>query len=143
MGSYITCNTCSMVSLRLTVCVGVFFLISVDAAPKPDPYWNWKGIPPVRGAIPTIPPLRGYYQWKGNWNRYNRGDWSKWGQRSPCHDGKKIRTRKCNGGSSCLGSSVKTDDCPPRADFDSKGCLPGHYHYYKRNSYRGWCEDEG
>merc|ERR1739844_602423 len=98
MGSCITWNTWTMLSLRVTVCACVLLPISVDAAPKPDPYWNWNGIPPVRGAfpvippfggaIPVIPPFRGNYQWHGNWNGsplYNRG-----------------------------------------ADFDSKGCLPGY-----------------
>merc|ERR1739844_665449 len=79
MGS---CNTWTMLSLRLTMCASILFLISIDAAPKPDPYWNWNGIPPLRvipqpgGAIPVIPPFRGDYQWQGNWNGsplYNRG----------------------------------------------------------------------
>merc|ERR1719430_2190308 len=94
-----------MFSLRLTVCACVLFLSSIDAAPKQDPYWNWNGIPPLRGAIPVIPPFRGAipvipppggdYPWQGSWNGsplYNRG-----------------------------------------ADFDSKGCRPGFKRDGKRN----------
>merc|ERR1711970_950459 len=37
--SCITCNTWKMVSLRLTVCAFVLFLIGIEAAPNPDPFW--------------------------------------------------------------------------------------------------------
>ena len=41
------------------------------------------------------------------------GEWSDWGSWSPCHDGKKVRKRQCNGGAECPGSSVEEDNCPP------------------------------
>jgi len=45
--------------------------------------------------------------------KVNGGEWSDWGSWSPCHDGKKVRKRQCNGGAECPGSSVEEDNCPP------------------------------
>ena len=50
---YITYNTWNMISLRLILCAYVLFIVGIEAAPKPDPYWNWNGTPPFRGTNKT------------------------------------------------------------------------------------------
>merc|ERR1719244_744526 len=73
-----------MFSLKLVLCVCMFFVIGMEGAPKPKPKAEPKPFPPIRypphsgsyqGANPGpwnwngFPPTRGYYPWQRNWNR--------------------------------------------------------------------------
>merc|ERR1711942_258620 len=93
----ITCNTWNMISLRLILCAYVLFIIGIEAAPKPDPYWNWNGTPPFRGANP----------WQWNWN------------------GSPLRRVANPWNWNWIGSPLYNRGMQ-REKFDSRGCMAGY-----------------
>merc|ERR1719228_1170473 len=104
-----------MISLRLIVCACVLLLIGIQAAPKPDPYWNWSGFPPSRDANPG--------PW--NWNGFppSRGDypraWNPWVQKKFLDKGYYPQQRNYNYNYNYnRGSDLER--------FDSNGCKPGY-----------------
>merc|ERR1711964_29350 len=142
MGSCISCNTWSMISLRLTV----LFLIGIEAAPKPDSHWNWNANPMDWigwNGFPGSDANPGQFNWNGllpsrdtspgpwNWNGFppSRDPWQRnWRNGSPLYSGNRGNRVNRNGGSTCPPGYTYTskDGLFYSACFDDYGCMPGY-----------------